>query len=257
LTQDIEYGDPMRIMLELIWGEGYMVPGGEGNVDNLVRGLDIRDKRVLDIGSGLGGPAFHLAKTYGASVLGIDIEPQLIEHSTSRAKELNLDRQAKFMVVEPGPMKLPDASFDLALSSGALTQTEDKLGLLREAFRVLRPGGVFSCYDWMKCEGEYSEEMLYFFQIEGITYALETPDRHKELLAEVGFADISVEDRSVWYRQRVKEESQKVSSELYPKMLELLGQTDAEHFVENWRALTVVCDKGELLQVYSRGRKPA
>ena len=105
MTQDFEYNDAMRAMCELLWGEGYMAPGGDGNVANLIRGLDLRDKRILDIGSGLGGPAFFLAKTCGAFVVGIDIEPRQIELSKSRAKELGLDAQTEFLVVEPGPLK--------------------------------------------------------------------------------------------------------------------------------------------------------
>ena len=43
---------------------------------------------------------------------------------------------------------------------------------------------------------------------------------------------------------------------LYPTMVERLGQKDADHFVENWRAMLVVCEKGEMLQGYCRGRRP-
>ena len=84
-----------------------MAPGGDGNVANLVRGLDLRDKRILDIGSGLGGPAFFLAKTCGAFVVGIDIEPRQIELSKSRAKELGLDAQTKFLVVDASRFASP------------------------------------------------------------------------------------------------------------------------------------------------------
>jgi len=40
-------------------------------------------------------------------------------------------------------------------------------------------------------------------------------------------------------------------------MVELLGQADADHFVENWRMLVVVIDKGEMRQGYFRGTRPA
>ena len=43
---------------------------------------------------------------------------------------------------------------------------------------------------------------------------------------------------------------------LYPRMLELLGANDAEHFVENWRAMLVVIESGEMRQGYFRGRRP-
>ena len=76
MAEGVEYGFAMRTMLDLIWGEGYMSPGGEGNIANLVRDLEVRDQRILDIGSGQGSPACFLAETYGAFVVGIDIEPQ-------------------------------------------------------------------------------------------------------------------------------------------------------------------------------------
>ena len=44
--------------------------------------------------------------------------------------------------------------------------------------------------------------------------------------------------------------------ELYPRMVELIGQQDADHFVENWRAMVVVIDKDEMRQGYLRGRRP-
>jgi len=80
-----EYHDTMVAFLEWIWGRDFMAPGGEGNVDKLVASIDLAGKRVLDIGCGIGGPAFVLARKYGAHVTGIDLEPQLIERATRRA----------------------------------------------------------------------------------------------------------------------------------------------------------------------------
>ena len=53
----------------------------------------------------------------------------------------------------------------------------------------------------------------------------------------------------------MKEEYEKIRGELYPWMLERIGREQADHFVENWRLMMLVCDKGEMLQVYNRGRK--
>ena len=252
-----EYHDGYVAMLELIWGDGFMAPGGEGNVANLVGDMDLRGKHVLDVGCGIGGPSFVLAQTYGAHVVGTDLERPLIRRARKRAVELGLSDQTHFQVVEAGPMNFPGASFDVIFSSGAFTQTEDKLGAYHECLRTLKPGGVFTCYDWMKAEGEYSDDMRYWFELEGLTYAMQTLEGHAEILRQAGFTDVEIEDCSDWYRKRARAEYELIRTELYPRMVKRLGQELADHFVENWRMLAVVCDKAELLQAYCRGRKPA
>jgi len=54
----------------------------------------------------------------------------------------------------------------------------------------------------------------------------------------------------------VRREYELIKGDLYNKMVELLGKMDADHFVEDWRAMAVVCESGELLQGYCRGRRP-
>jgi phosphoethanolamine N-methyltransferase len=257
MEHEAEYHDAMITMLELIWGAGFMVPGGEGNVAKLAEGLDLRGKRVLDIGSGLGGPAFLLARKYGAHVVGTDIDARLVECAQRRAEEFGLSAATEFILVEPGPLTFSDESFDFVASSGAFTQIENKKEMFGECLRVLKPGGFVTCYEWMKSEGDYSEDMLHWFKLEGLTYAMATREQYEEALREAGFVDVEVRDRSEWYRDCVQEEYEKMKTELYPRMVELMGKKDAGHFLKNWRAMVVVCVKGEMRQGYCRARKPA
>ncbi len=62
VTRENEYHDRMVTMLELIWGKGYRAPGGPGNVAKLLDGPGPQSKRILDIGCGIGGPAFEMAR---------------------------------------------------------------------------------------------------------------------------------------------------------------------------------------------------
>jgi phosphoethanolamine N-methyltransferase len=256
MTREIEYPDEMIAMLEIIWGPGFMAPGGEGNIANLLEELDVRDKRILDIGCGIGGPAFVLAEKYGAYVVGIDIEPELIERARQRAQELEIDSRCEFLLVEPGPMTFPDESFDVVLSSGVIMQIEDKQQLFAEVLRVLKPGGVLTSYDWMKPEGEFGDDMRYWFKMERLTYDMKTFEEYEGLLRDAGFTEIQMSDRSDWYRWKVKDEYEQIRTELYPRMVEALGKKEADHFVENWRAMKVVCEKGDVFQGYYRARKP-
>jgi phosphoethanolamine N-methyltransferase len=252
-----EYHDAMVAFLEWIWGRDFMAPGGEGNVDKLVKGLDLAGKRVLDIGCGIGGPAFVLARRYGAQVTGIDLEPQLIARATRRAAELGLSRQAEFRTVALGPFPFPDRSFDVVFTSGALTQTEDKAGIVAECFRVLKPGGVLTCYDWLKSEAPISDDMRYFFEMEGLTYNLITLAELGRYLVASGFEDVTAEDASDWYRQESRREYERMRCEGRPEVVALIGEAQAEHMIEDWRSMVVVCEKGELRQGYTRGRRPS
>jgi ubiquinone/menaquinone biosynthesis C-methylase UbiE len=251
-----EYHDAMIGMLELIWGEGFMAPGGAGNVARMVDGLELRDRLVVDVGCGLGGPALVLAREHGARVVGLDLEAPLLERARARARAEGLAGRVSFQQVEKGPLPFADASVDVVLSAGAYTQTEDKLGAFRDCRRVLRPGGSIRLYDWTRRDTELSEAMRYWIQVEGLTYALETLDRYAELLEQAGFVDVAVEDASDWYRRRVADEYEAMRGPLFPQMLERLGRESAEHFVENWRAMLRVCETGEMRQGYCRGRRP-
>ena len=252
-----EYHDNMVTMVELIWGKGYMAPGGPGNVAKMLDGIDTHGKRILDIGCGIGGPAFEMARTHGAEVAGIDLEAPLIERAVKAAANHGLGKQCTFQTVEIGPLPFSDESFDIVVSAGAFTQTKDKTAILGECLRVLRPGGYVSCYDWLRSDGEYSEDMRYWFKLEGLTYALETLPGYCDLFVNCGFVDVAAEDASDWYREEVRREYELMKGDLYPRMIELLGQADADHFVENWRAMVVVIEKGEMQQGYCRGRRPA
>jgi phosphoethanolamine N-methyltransferase len=252
-----EYHDSMVAMLELVWGEGFMAPGGEGNVAKMVEGLELEGRRVLDLGCGLGGPACILAGKYGAHVVGTDLEPPLIERARRRAERLGLSDRTGFEVVIPGRLTFGDESFDLVVSSGGVTQIADKLGIFQECLRVLKPGGTFSSYDWMRSQGEYSEDMRYWFEMEGLTYAMETPRGQEATLREAGFDEVSVVDGSAWYRAQVRTEYERLRTRDFPRLVALMGRTAADRAVENWRATVVVCEKGEMLQVYSRARTSA
>ena len=252
-----EYNEPLITVMELIWGDGFMAPGGEGHVDNLVEGLELQGKQVLDIGCGLGRPACILAKKYGAYVVGTDLESHLINRSKQRTLEMGLANQTEFIVVKPGPLDFADGSFDVLVSSGAFTQIENKLAMYKECLRVLKPGGVLSCYDWMKSEGEYSQDMLRWFEVEGLTYAMETIEEHQRLVLAAGFESIAMSDRSPWFRKKVKQELEQLRTLHYPRVVDLIGQRDAEHFIEDWRLTALVCEKEEMLQVYFQARKAA
>ncbi len=252
-----EYDDKLIAMLELIWGEGYMTPGGPDYVRETVGSHDLNGLRVLDIGCGIGGQDVVLAREFGARVVGLDIEAPLLERARKLIARNGLSDHVDFRLTVPGPLPFDDAQFDAVYSSGAFTQIPEKEGMFREVFRVLKPSGWFLVYDWMKSPDPISDDMRYFYEMEGLTYAMETLERHGEILRAVGFTAIELIDSWDQYRRLARREYEQMKGPMFPLMVEMLGQQKAEHFVENWRAMVVVLEKGEHRSGRYRARKPA
>jgi phosphoethanolamine N-methyltransferase len=255
MSESGEYSDTLVTFLELIWGQGYMAPGGADLVRETVAGLDLEGKRVLDIGSGLGGPDIALAEM-GAKVVGLDIEAPVIERARKLVAAKGLSDRIRFKLTEPGALPFSDESFDIVYSSGAFTQIAAKEMMFREAWRVLKSGGWFGVFDWLKGPGPISDDMRYFYKMEGLTYAMETPAFHRRVLRKIGFANVTVEEDGGWYRAEAHREHQRIAGELHARASELLGRERADYFVENWRAMTVVLDKGEHRPGRWRAQKP-
>ena len=65
LTDEGHYGPKQLNMLKTVWGEGFLSPGGTEEIDQILKGLNLKDKKVLDIGCGTGGAVFHMIEKYG------------------------------------------------------------------------------------------------------------------------------------------------------------------------------------------------
>ena len=80
------YHEKLIGMLERVWGDGWLSPGGPGEIARLLEGLDLRGKSVLDIGCGAGGIDVLLVEAHGALyVTGIDVEDGVLAHARERA----------------------------------------------------------------------------------------------------------------------------------------------------------------------------
>lgn len=251
-----EYSPELLAMLELVWGEGFLSPGGPAAVDEIVSGLDLRDKLVVDVGSGLGGVDMHLAGAHGARVIGMEIEAPLVELGRERVAAAGLADRVDLRHCEPGPLALDDASVDVVFSKDSLIHVADKATTFRDYCRVLKPGGWLAMSDWMRGDQPYSKDMEYWFELEGLTYHMRPLAFYGEALADAGFTDIALTDTSDSYRELCDREYAEMTGPLNERMGELLGPEQRDHFVENWRAMTVVLHNGELRTGLVRARKP-
>jgi phosphoethanolamine N-methyltransferase len=252
------YDTTMLDLLQIIWGEGVLSPGGPQAVREIMENVDPRGKRVLDIGCGLGGLDQVLVELGAAHVTAVDVAAPLIGLGRRRIAAAGLADRIDLQTIMP-EAKLPfaDASFDVIFTKDAWLHVTDKPALLRDVHRVLKPGGQLAGGDWMRGPEPYSADMIYFIELEGIPYHPTTLADYGVMLHAAGFDEIKLLDINGWYRELAKEELARLKGELYGTMTEKLGDKSRDHFIEDWRMLTVVLDKGELRPGRLWARTPA
>ncbi|MBS0244246.1 MAG: methyltransferase domain-containing protein [Proteobacteria bacterium] len=101
-------------------------------------------ERVLDIGSGIGGPARWIAAHYGCHVTGVDLTASFCRAADDLTDACGMVDKVRFVEASALAMPFPDASFDRAYSHNVIMNIADKRGFYREAHRVLKPGGTLA-----------------------------------------------------------------------------------------------------------------
>jgi ubiquinone/menaquinone biosynthesis C-methylase UbiE len=96
---------------------------------------------LLDVGSGIGGPARYLAQRFGCRVTGIDLTAEFCEVARHLTGLLGLAERVRFEQGDALAMPFADASFEGAYSINVSMNIADKGALYREVRRVLKPGG--------------------------------------------------------------------------------------------------------------------
>ena len=160
----------------------------------LARSLNVSaDSRVLDIGSGLGGPARTLVETYGCHVTGIDLTQAFCEAATTLSDWVGLGDRVSFRQGDATSLPFADGQFDAAMTIHVAMNIARKDKVYAEAKRVLRPGAGFAIYDILQGEGGDVLFPVPWAREPSISH-LATPDAMQSLLANAGFKMVDVQD---------------------------------------------------------------
>ena len=253
-----EYDDNLMALLEAVWGEGFMSPGGTREVDRYLTGVDLRGCSVLDIGCGLGGVDIHLVKAHGAArVTAIDIEDWLIDRCRKLAKKHGVDDRIEFVQVDPGPLPFAEQSFAAVTSKDSIIHIADKHGLAADVFRILEPGGVFAASDWLAgYEGEPSAEMQAYIEAEGLDFNLASAEAYANALEAAGFVDIEIVDRNAWYREQARAEREQMGKALYENLSARVGADFLARQIDVWDKMIIALDQGQLRPTHLRCKRP-
>ncbi|MFO7803993.1 MAG: methyltransferase domain-containing protein [Desulfovermiculus sp.] len=112
---------------------------------------------VLDLGSGIGGSARYLTKTYGCQVVALNLSDVENKRHRTMNKEQGVDQLIEVIDGNFESIPKPDSSFDLVWSQDAILHSGNRTQVLSEASRVLKPGGEMIFTDPMQTEDCFQE----------------------------------------------------------------------------------------------------
>jgi MPBQ/MSBQ methyltransferase len=172
--------------------------GGVAATKALVDQMDLKPAaELLDIGSGVGGPARFVANSAGANVTGIDLTQSYVDIATSLSKRTGLADKTRFVQGSALDMPFANVSFDAAVILHVGMNLPDKAKLMSEAARVLRPGGVFAVYDVMRLKDGALTYPLPWASNETMSFVA-TPDDYRTAAAAAGFSVTSERPRGAF-----------------------------------------------------------
>ena len=252
------YPQQLIAMLEAIWGEGFLSPGGRQEVARVIGNHNISELSVLDIGCGAGGADIALVEAHGAGfVTGIDVEDSVLDHARELVANHGLSERIGLVKVAPGPLPFPPGTFDVVFSKDSIVHIPDKHALMRDVFRVLRSGGWFLASDWLIGNETISPQMADYIASEGLDFGMATSSRYLEAMKAAGFLNCETISRNGWYREQARTELSRLKGEVGREAAKIVGEAFVEKNVGIWERMIPVLDSGEHCPTHLRAQKPA
>ena len=171
-----------------LWSEGVDNPSqaSKALVEHLLAGIE-NPRDILDVGCGLGATSHELKLRWPeARVTGVNISPYQVDLCNSNIPDVD------FRVMDATSLSFPDESFDLVMSVEAAFHFDTRKEFLREAMRVLRPGGVLTVSDMLVHKGPMAQAITIWDVVE--ENHVESIPSYIELLSDTGFVDCRIDD---------------------------------------------------------------
>lgn len=256
-NENIQYADEFINRLEILWGEGFLSPGGADEVKLVLKDIDLNNKSILDIGCGTGGVEVVLAGEFDIDrVTGIDVEPQLVERTQKLVDKKGLSAKVEVELVDPGPLDFANNEFDIVFSKDSMIHIPDKNAIFSEILRVLKPGGVFAASDWLVGENaDSSPEWARVRNLSHLDFKVFTAAETELAMRQAGFEQVSTLDRNAWYASNSATEYRQLEGPLRERILEVADEEVYEHWMKVRRAFRDSAAVGALRPTHLRGYK--
>ncbi len=149
---------------------------------------------VLDVGCGLGGSSRFAASEYGCRMTGIDLTKEFIETGQTINQWVGLESKIDLGLGSATNLGFDEAQFDHAFMLHVGMNIDDKRAIMKNVFRVLKPGGCFAVYDMMRV-GDAALELPVPWASDPAANAIAAPEVYREAFTAAGFSIIAERDR--------------------------------------------------------------
>lgn len=131
--------------------------GGLESTQELAKNMELHPGlRLLDVGSGIGGPARYFAAEHGCNVTGIDLTEEFVRVAGNLTRLVKLEHLVEFRQASALALPFSAETFDRAYMIHVGMNIADKASVYREVRRVLKPAGLFTIFDIMRtADGEF------------------------------------------------------------------------------------------------------
>ena len=219
---------------QMIIGDGFVSPGGIETTEEFSKLLEVKtDDNVLDLGCGVGGAAFYIARKYGCYVYGIDLSVNMIMCALESAASTGNGDKVSFEVSDASKRDLPGNCYDAVFSRDAFFYVHEKEVLLKKIFNVMRPGGRLVITDY--CAGTSNaptDEFKAYVEERG--YSLTTLSQYETIMKDAGFEVKLVEDRSEQLSRCIEREIERSEHDKL-KFVDALGEETVIRLQKSWR----------------------
>jgi cyclopropane fatty-acyl-phospholipid synthase-like methyltransferase len=188
-----------------LWGIGYIMPGDEQYVLELVKPFGLTPAMsMLDLSAGLGGPARAIAQAFGTYVTGLERSPERAKRGMDMSVTANLAKRATIAQYNPETIELRPHGFDCILGRGATYSVVEKERLLRVIFQGLKQRGQLLLNEFtVDTTASDRPELAAWMARESYPPALWTIEQYCDCLTSLGFDIRVVEDVTAHYRTMI------------------------------------------------------
>jgi len=221
---------------ESVYGEDFVSPGGRAMASELIARLGLEPgARVLDVGCGLGGSAFVMARDFDLTVDGIDLSKNMLALAAQKLDANGLTDQVALRWGDCLELDCEE-SYDAVYSRDVFLHIADKKRLFDVLLRALRRGGKLLFTDYCCAEKPWSDGFSSYVEARG--YSLHTIDDYTGLIAAAGFVRVEGVDITTRFAEILQDEIARIESAAF-------GSDERDALRRSWRQKLERARQGE------------